>query len=143
MGQINKFATIVVVAFLIALFAEKIESPYLEDFFADNAVLLGVAVFAVHAASSAILISQLAILRNNLKFNFDTVCKSIQNSFIESFVLLLGIIICAIANGSKYMIQLYEVKIYLSTALLFCVIALLAIVYDTCKAIIICFQQPT
>lgn len=143
MERIGKYTVIGFTACLLAIFAYLTDSEYLTGFFAENAILLGIAVFSIHAASSAILISQLAILGKSLHIDFSPTCKSIHYSFIEALIWLVGIMICAIFAQSIYIDRLLYSKLWIPAILLFCVISLLFIVYDVVKAITLCFHSPS
>lgn len=147
MAQIGKYTVMLVVAFFLSLFAEWTKSDFLTDFFAKNAILLGVTIFTINAAAVGILMSQLEILRRNTGSSFTNTIREIRKSFREAFAWLLGVMCCAIIMAhSKEDLALIlkglHATIWLPAILLFFIIALLFIVYDTANAILICLEQP-
>lgn len=147
MAQIGKYTVMLVVAFFLSAFAHWTNSDYLTAFFAQNAILLGVTVFTIHAAAVGILMSQLEILRSKARVDFTSTIKGIRNSFSEALVFLTLIMICAIAlspkrNFTPTAMALPFSEIWLPAFLVFFVIGLLDIVRDTVNAILMCLEGP-
>ena len=142
---VGKYTIMLIIACSLSILAYWTKSDYLKSFFANNAILLAITVFTIHAAGAGILMSQLDILKIKTNKNFSSIIKEIRKSFIESFIWLSIITICAISLES---INIEESPIYnisyieyiLTISLVLSVIALLYIVYDTVNAILICLE---
>ncbi len=144
MIQIVKWIVIIIFSCALDTLGYLTESKYLTGFFSENAILLGGAVFAIHAASVGILIGQLSILCGKGKFNFSKTISSIRYSFIESFICLSMIFICAIFQKTPSLLNI-NIIVNKDTILpliqIFCITDLLYIIYDSVNAILISFEE--
>ena len=96
MEAIGKYTVMIVISLLLTLLEYWLKSNYITDFFSSNAILLAGAIFAIHAASVGILLSQLEILKQRTQLNFRNTINGIRNSFREAIVWLIIIMIGAI-----------------------------------------------
>ena len=146
METIGKYTVMIVISLLLTLLAYWLKSNYIEDFFSSNAILLAGAIFAIHAASVGILLSQLEILKQRTQSNFINTIRGICNSFKESILWLIIIMIGAIVlrgfqNKECPIIDFQCVQEAFSFLVIFATIALIAIVLDTVSAILMCLEK--
>lgn len=145
METIGKYTVMFAVAALLNALAYFMKSDYLTDFFASNAIVLASAIFAIHASSVGILMSQLEILKQRVYYNFSSTISEIRKSFKEALLWLMAIITSAIiikglSNNDCPLFDIIYIKEFLSTCIVFSVIALIVIVIDTVNAILICLE---
>lgn len=145
---VGKYALILSGALGLTSLARWIKSDYLSNFFADNAILLSITVFTIHAAAVGILMSQLEILKQRVGNNFSSTIQGIRNSFKEALVWIALVMVGAIiqrslGNAISPLYGLPYVQEICSFIIVVAVIALLAIVLDTVNAILICLEQPS
>ena len=146
MEQIGKYSVMIFISLILCYIHYISESNYFSKFFIDNAILLGATLFAIHAASIGILISQLVILNKILPANFINTIKEIKKSFIEALSLLVIIIICAILiNGNKEKVDaifdIISMRYICYCLSLSSIMALLMIAVDSANAILITFEN--
>lgn len=139
MEKKSKYIAMLSISFLFCFISNQVNSPYFLNFFSQNAILLGGAIFAIHAASSAILVSQLAILGKVMDIDFKPTCQEIRKSFFEDFFWMGCVLLMAILYQSPNASSWPYSEIWLPTGLLFSLIMQVAIIYDVSNAILICF----
>ena len=142
METIGKYSIILVISALLTWYASFLGSNYLEVFLLDNAILLAVTVFTIHAASIGILLSQLEIISYRTGLDFRDTIVGIRQSFVEFFILIFFMTLCLVALNTcvnkinNFISDIPYIKQVLVTLVTFSVIAMIAIVYDTSKAIL-------
>lgn len=146
MEQIGKYSVMIFISSILCYIHYICESNYFSKFFIDNAILLGVTLFAIHAASIGILISQLVIINKTLPKKFLNTIKEIRKSFIEALFFLVIIIMCAIlVNGNKEKVDaIFDIisMQYICYCLsLSSIMALLMIAFDSANAILVTFEN--
>lgn len=144
---IGKYTLMLGGALGMTLLSVWLKSDYLTNFFAGNAILLGITVFTIHAAAVGILMSQLEILKQRTGGDFCSTIRGIRSSFKEAFAWLAVVMIGAITlRGLESdvcpLFSVPHIRDICSLTVLFAVIALLAIVLDTVNAILMCLEQP-
>lgn len=147
LDKIGKYTLMLGGAFGLTLLSGWLKSDYLTNFFASNAILVGVTVFTIHAAAVGILMSQLEILKQRTGGDFSGTIRGIRSSFRESFAWLSVIMIGAITlrGLESHICPLFSIPHILNICaltVLLGVIALLTIVLDTVNAILMCLEQP-
>ena len=145
MEAIGKYTVMIVISLLLTLLEYWLKSNYITDFFSSNAILLAGAIFAIHAASVGILLSQLEILKQRTQLNFRNTINGIRNSFREAIVWLIiimigAIIIRGLQNKECPLISFQYAQETFSFIIIFATTALIAIVLDTVNAILICLE---
>lgn len=143
---IGKYTVMIVISLLLTLLEYWLKSNYITDFFSSNAILLAGAIFAIHAASVGILLSQLEILKQRTQLNFRNTINGIRNSFREAIVWLIiimigAIIIRGLQNKECPLINFQYAQEIVSFIIIFATTALIAIVLDTVNAILICLEE--
>lgn len=147
MEAIGKYTVMIVISLLLTLLEYWLKSNYITDFFSSNAILLAGAIFAIHAASVGILLSQLEILKQRTQLNFRNTINGIRNSFREAIVWLIiiimigAIIIRGLQNKECPLINFQYAQEIVSFIIIFATTALIAIVLDTVNAILICLEE--
>lgn len=146
MEAIGKYTVMIVISLLLTLPEYWLKSNYITDFFSSNAILLAGAIFAIHAASVGILLSQLEILKQRTQLNFRNTINGIRNSFREAIVWLIiimigAIIIRGLQNKECPLINFQYAQEIFSFIIIFATTALIAIVLDTVNAILICLEE--
>lgn len=146
MEAIGKYTVMIVISLLLTLLEYWLKSNYITDFFSSNAILLAGAIFAIHAASVGILLSQLEILKQSTQLNFRNTINGIRNSFREAIVWLIiimigAIIIRGLQNKECPLINFQYAQEIVSFIIIFATTALIAIVLDTVNAILICLEE--
>ena len=144
---IGKYTLMLGGALGLTLLSVWLKSDYLTNFFASNAILLGVTVFTIHAAAVGILISQLEILKQRTGGDFSGTIRGIRGSFKEAFAWLAltmigAIILRGLESDACPLFSVPYIRNICSLTVLFAVIALLTIVLDTVNAILMCLGQP-
>ena len=146
MEAIGKYTVMLVAAVCLIILSRWLKSDYLASFFADNAILLGGTIFAIHAASVGILMSQLEILKQREHIDFSNTIRGIRHSLKESLLWLAISVTGAIAlhglgqDGCPLLAIPYVNEVCL-LLVVFSIIALLAIVLDTVNAILMCLEH--
>ena len=146
MEAIGKYTVMIVISLLLTLLEYWLKSNYITDFFSSKAILLAGAIFAIHAASVGILLSQLEILKQRTQLNFRNTINGIRNSFREAIVWLIiimigAIIIRGLQNKECPLINFQYAQEIVSFIIIFATTALIAIVLDTVNAILICLEE--
>ena len=146
MEAIGKYTVMIVISLLLTLLEYWLKSNYITDFFSSNAILLAGAIFAIHAASVGILLSQLEILKQRTQLNFRNTINGIRNSFREAIVWLIiimigAIIIRGLQNKECPLINFQYAQEIVSFIIIFAPTALIAIVLETVNAILICLEE--
>lgn len=146
MEAIGKYTVMIVISLLLTLLEYWLKSNYITDFFSSNAILLAGAIFAIHAVSVGILLSQLEILKQRTQLNFRNTINGIRNSFREAIVWLIiimigAIIIRGLQNKECPLINFQYAQEIVSFIIIFATTALIAIVLDTVNAILICLEE--
>ena len=98
METIGKYTIIAVMSLALTILACWLKSDYIENFFSSNAILVAGAIFAIHAASVGILLSQFEILKQRMELNFSRTIIEIRHSFKESILWLFIIMVTAIVS---------------------------------------------
>lgn len=101
MSKTVKYIAIMLISFFLMAMSSFLKSGYISEFLSDNLFLICIAIFAVHASTSVILISQLNILNKSEKIDFSPTLKSIKDSFIEEGVIIFFVIIASIVSKSS------------------------------------------
>ncbi len=142
MAQIGKWAVMFIGALVLSAISQVTKSTYLTEFFSKDALLLGGAIFTIHAAAVGILVGQLSLLSGEGKFNFSKTISGIKFSLIEAMICLVIIVICAIIQysdlGNEWNKDFFINKYYICSIFqVFCIGDMIYIIYDAINAILI------
>ncbi len=151
METIGKYSIILLISIFLTGVEKFIDSNYLKVFLINNAILLAVAVFTIHTASVGILLSQLEIISHRTGKTFKSTLTGIRHSFIEFFILIILMTISLIllstcinitdyCNLNNFISSLPYIKEVLIISILFSIISMISIIYDTANAIIITLE---
>lgn len=141
MGNLIKLPIICVISFALTALSMVVQSHFIDDVIFNSAFIISIAIFAIHASSSAILISQLNILNRQFKINFLSTLVSIKNSLIEDALLIFGIFFVSIAHGGTFFVEYsHVINSIMSFLLLALLVAQLWIIYDTLIAVLSAFK---
>ena len=149
MRTIGKYTIIFFIAFVISIFSFLIGSPYLTGFFADNAPLLGGALFTIFTSTTPILLSQIKIITEKHNCSFYLTITSIKHSIIELILLLFVVFIMSIVIKSNSINDFAQgscldnygfIKILLSSIQVGAIIGMIEVVRDLLSALIMCME---
>lgn len=146
METIGKYTVMLVVAACLIILSYWLKSDYLASFFADNAILLGGAIFSIHAASVGILMSQLVILKQREHIDFSSTIRGIRHSLKEALLwLAISVTGAVVQRGLEQndcpLLAIPYINEVCLLLVVFSIIALLAIVLDTVNAILMCLEH--
>ena len=151
MEIIGKYSVILLISIFLTGLEKFIDSDYLKVFLINNAIILAVAVFTIHTASVGILLSQLEIISHRTGKTFKSTLTGIRHSFVEFFVLIILMTVSLIilstcidktdyCNFNNFISSLPYIKEVLIISILFSIISMISIIYDTTNAIIITLE---
>lgn len=142
MENLIRWSIICIINFYITALSSIVKSCFVSDVVFNNTFLISIAIFAIHASTSAILISQLNILNIQHEINVSATLVSIKNSFFENALLIFCVLVISILHSRTIVVEYPQelINYILSFFLLIILTSQLWIIYDILIGILAAFK---
>lgn len=142
METFGKYMLIFIVSLLLYFITIFFDSTYIKNIFSPNIFTISIAIFSIYMSLTAILISQLCILKKAAELNTTPIIKSIKSSIVEYMSIMVALFIFSNIATAKNITE-YDILIQhgLFAGMVFMLSLQIWIMYDVTKSLLICLDN--